>query len=314
MHEPAHRPARVVVVGSYAIGLVMRTARIPTCGETVLGSNFQSMDGGKGSNQAIACARLGAQTVFIAAVGDDTYGDRALALLADEGVDTRFIRRVPGMATGAGFIMVDDKGDNAIAVDLGANRSLAPADIDGAAEQIAAADIVLVQLEIPLATARHALAAARRAGARTILNPAPAQPLGPADLAHVDVLTPNLTEAQLLSGLVSTSAADLGVALRRGGVGTVVVTLGVRGASIVRDGQPHAVPTHGVAAVDTTGAGDAFSAALAVALGEGSSLDAAVAFACSAGAYSVQSMGTVPSYATRSQLRAFMERTALLPV
>jgi ribokinase len=266
------------------------------------------MDGGKGSNQAIACARLGAHTVFLAAVGDDAYGDAAVALLTREGVDTSLVRRIAGTPTGVGFIMVDDQGDNAIAVDLGANRLLSPADVDQAEDVIAGADVVLAQLEIPPETALHAAVVARRHGVRTILNPAPAQPLPVDGLRHVDIVTPNLTEAQVLSGLRSTDVATLAGALRGHGAGTVVLTLGEQGAWIIGEQGERAVPAYDVEAVDTTGAGDAFSAALAVALAEGAALDEAAAFACAAGAFSVQSLGTVPSYATRSQLEKFMQR------
>src|SRR5437764_9341659 len=195
MLSAEQRRPRIVVVGSYAVGLVMRAPRLPTRGETVLGHDFQSMDGGKGSNQAIACARLGAHTIFLAAVGDDAYGEAAASLLTREGVDTSLVRRIAGTPTGVGFIMVDNQGDNAIAVDLGANRLLAPADVDQAEDVIAGADVVLAQLEIPPETALRAALVACRHGVRTILNPAPAQPLPADGLRHVDIVTPNLGEA-----------------------------------------------------------------------------------------------------------------------
>lgn len=301
------RRPRVVVVGSYAVGLVMRAAHIPAPGETVLGRDFQAMDGGKGSNQAVACARLGAETVFLAALGDDAYGDRGIALLDGAGVDTALVRRVTGTPTGAGFITVDDAGDNAISVDLGANLSLSCEDIDRAEQVIARADVLLAQLEIAPEVAVYAAALARRHGVHTILNPAPAQPLPPGGLAHVDVLTPNLAEARTLSGLAAAEAPELAEALREAGAATVVLTLGEQGAWIAHGAAAHAVHAYEVEAVDTTGAGDAFSAALAVALAEGRSLDAAVRFACAAGAYCVRSLGTVPSYATREELTQFIE-------
>jgi ribokinase len=303
----ARRPS-IVVVGSYAVGLVMRAARIPARGETVLGWEYQSMDGGKGSNQAIACARLGARTTFLAAVGDDANGEAALALLTSEGVDTQFIRRCPGAPTGVGFIIVDNAGANAIVVDLGANRLLSPADVDRAEDVIAGADVLLTQLEIPVETALHAMRVARRHGVRTILNPAPAQPLPAEGLRCVDILTPNLSEARTLIGFEATSAVELAAALRHSGAGTVVLTIGEQGAWIAAEWGAKLVPAFEVTAIDTTGAGDAFSAALGVALAEGSGLAEAVRFACAAGAFSVQSLGTVPSYATRDQLAAFLER------
>ncbi len=308
MGDREQRRARVVVIGSYAVGLVMRTSRIPARGETVLGRDFRRMDGGKGSNQAVACARLGAHTTFVAAIGDDAYGREALALLAREGVDASHVRNVPELATGAGFIVVADDGDNAIAVDLGANRALSRDDIDRAEGAIAEADVVLAQLEIPLDTVLYAVAVARRHGVRTILNPAPAPELPVGDLSDVDILTPNVTEAQAIAGWSHGDASTLGAALLRNGVGAIVLTVGENGAHIIDGRGGRAVPTYPVDAVDTTGAGDAFSAALAVALGEGEPLDDAVAFACLAGAFSVQSLGTVPSYATRAELAALRRR------
>lgn len=290
----------------------MRAERIPARGETVLGRDFQSMDGGKGSNQAIACARLGAQTTFLAALGDDAYGAAALALLEGEGVDISLVRRMPNVPTGVGFITIDANGDNAIAVDLGANRLLSPEDVDRAEEVIAAADVVLAQLEIPSETALRAMAVARRHGVRTILDPAPAQPLPVDGLANVDILTPNLSEARTLSGHDSLEASMLAEAMRGMGAGTVILTVGEDGAWTTDGATPRVTPAYKAEAVDTTGAGDAFSAALAVALAEGVELDQAVAFACAAGAYAVQSLGTVPSYATRTELASFISHQPIV--
>ncbi|GAC1430779.1 MAG: ribokinase [Chloroflexota bacterium] len=307
MSPPERRRPRIIVVGSYAAALVMRVERLPQRGETVLGREVTVMDGGKGSNQAIACARLGADVSFLAAVGDDAYGERAAALLRAEGVDTALLRRVPGAPTGVGFILVDEGGNNAIAVDLGANLQLDRDDVARAEEAIATADVLLAGLEIAPGTALYAAEVARRHGVRTILNPAPAQPLSPQGLACVDVLTPNLAEAQTLSGLPSTDdAVALVRALRAVGARAVVVTLGEHGAYLGDGSGVRAVPAYPVEAHDTTGAGDAFSAALAVALAEGRAPDDAVRFACAAGAFSVRSPGTVPSYATRAQLTAFL--------
>ncbi|MDB5076547.1 MAG: ribokinase [Chloroflexi bacterium] len=302
----SHGP-NVVVVGSYAVGLVMRTARIPVRGETVLGQDFQAMDGGKGSNQAIACTRLGAHTTFLAAIGDDSYGHAAVALFRKEGLDTSFVHRMPDVPTGTGFILVDPQGDNAIAVDLGANRLLHPDHIDQAEQAIAEADVVLAQLEIPRETALHAMAVAKRHGVRAVLNPAPAQPLPDGALAAVDILTPNVTEAQVLTGLTTSDPQALVEALRRAGAGTVILTVGEQGAWIGDDQGLRQIPAVKVDAVDTTGAGDAFSAALAVALAQGTALDDAVRYGCAAGSYSVCSAGTVPSYPTRAELAAFLQ-------
>jgi ribokinase len=311
MVEAQQQHPLIVIVGSYATGLVMRTAHIPVPGETVLATNFQTLDGGKGSNQAAACARLGAHATFVAAIGQDSNADRALSLLTGEGVDTSHVRRVADLPTGAGFITVDDKGNNAICVYLGANRALSCKDIDGVEDVIARADVVLAQLEIPVATALYAMSVARRHGVLTILNPAPAQPLPAKGLANVDILTPNLVEAQVLSGLETTDCRALGEALHRSGAGNVVITLGDHGAQIAGEHGLIGVPTYRVAAVDSTGAGDAFSAALAVALAVKMTLRDAVAFACASGAYSVRSLGTIPSYATRVQLELFIDQASV---
>jgi ribokinase len=313
MQDSRQRRPRIVVVGSYAVGLVMRVPHVPAVGETVLGHSFEQMDGGKGSNQAVACARLGADTTFVAAIGDDAFGDRAMALLELEGVDTPFVRRIAGTATGIGFISVADDGNNAISVDLGANRHLSPEDVDRAAECIAAADAVLVQLEIPVATALHALTVARRHGVRAILNPAPAQPIPAAHLRVADILTPNSNEAAILSGQAALTGALLAQQLHETTGAIVVLTLGERGAVIADTKGSRAVPAFAVDVVDTTGAGDGFSAALAVALADGRDLDTAVAFACAAGAYCVQSAGTVPSYGSRLQVDTLFQHGAHLP-
>ena len=251
----------------------------------------------------------------MAAVGNDAYGSAALALMHGEGIDTTFVRRIADAPTGVGFITVDEDGDNAIAIALGANERLSVADIDRAEPSIAEADVVLTQLEISPQVAAYAMALARKHGVRTILNPAPAQTFSALDLAHVDILTPNLTEARALSGRSDGDAQTCGRVLRERGVGTVVVTAGATGAWIVDGARPAVlIATHDVAAVvDTTGAGDAFNAALAVALSDGAELTEAVSFACSAGAYSVQSLGTVPSYATRSELAAFVRAKRIHP-
>jgi ribokinase len=213
---------------------------------------------------------------------------------------------MPGVPTGTGFILVDPQGDNAIAVDLGANRLLLPEHIDQAEPAIAEADVVLAQLEIPRETALHAMAVAKRHGVRAILNPAPAQPLPEGVLSTVDIVTPNVTEAQVLTGLTTTDPPALIDALRRAGAATVILTMGEQGAWIGDDQGLRRISAVKVEAVDTTGAGDAFSAALAVALARGSTLDEAVRYGCGAGSYSVCSAGTIPSYPTRAELAAFL--------
>jgi ribokinase len=270
--------ARVAVVGSYGVGLTFELARAPDAGETVVGTKFRTDHGGKGSNQAIGAARLGAQVDFLTAIGDDAFGHDAITLWETEGVQAEAV--VADAATMCAAILVEPSGQNRIAIVPGALEHLRPEHIDEYARRIADADVLLVQLEIPLETALHALEVGRRLGTTTILNPAPAppRPIVPA----ADYLTPNETEAP---------------AVERGH-GTLVVTLGERGARI----GDERVPAFPARAVDTTGAGDAFAAAFAVALAEGLPELDAVRWGCAAGAHMVEHPGVVPGLPTRTEL------------
>ena len=278
--------ARIAVVGSYGVGLTFGSERVPERGETLIGTLFRTDDGGKGSNQAVGAARLGAEVSFLTAVGGDEFGDRAFELWAREGVDASAVLR-SAEPTMTAAILVESSGDNRIVIVPGALSSLTPAHVDGFAGRMAEADVLLVQLEIPVETALHALAVARQAGVRTILNPAPApaKPITPA----ADYLVPNESEAPAVA------RAE----------GTLVVTLGEQGARI-RDNLVSAFPAR---AADTTGAGDAFCAAFAVALAEqGSDLDA-VRWGCAAGAHMVEHPGVIPGLPTRAELE---ERLAVV--
>jgi ribokinase len=277
--------ARVAVVGSYGVGLTWVSVRAPERGETVVGSDFHIDHGGKGSNQAVGAARLGADVSLLTAVGEDVFGDAAFELWREEGVDAEAVVRTP-LATMAGAILVETGGDNRIVITPGALSALEPTHVDAFAASIEAADVCLVQLEIPVQTAHRALELAHGAGVRTILNPAPApeEPLAGETLQLVDYLTPNETEAAALG--------DLSAARR------VVLTLGTDGARV---GGEH-VPAYRAEAVDTTGAGDAFNAAFAVALAEGRADLDAVRWGCAAGAHMVEHEGVVPGLPTRAQL------------
>ncbi len=270
---------RVAVVGSYGVGLTFGAARVPERGESVIGNLFRTDPGGKGSNQAIGVARLGADVTLLTAVGEDAFGDDAFALWAEEGVDAGAVLRAP-LPTMSAAILVEQGGDNRIVIVPGALSTLTPAHVDAFAAQIATADVLLVQLEIPVATAVHALEVGRVAGVRTILNPAPAppQPL----IVAADYLVPNETEVPAVAEAK----------------GTVVLTLGERGARLGADHVP-AFPAH---PVDSTGAGDAFCAAFAVALAEGRSDLDAVRWGCAAGANMVEHQGVVPGLPTRAEL------------
>jgi ribokinase len=271
--------ARVAIVGSYGVGLTVELDRVPEAGETVVGRSFRRDHGGKGSNQAVGAARLGAEVDFLTAIGDDAFGHEAIALWETEGVHAEAVLAPPA-ATMTAPIFVEPSGQNRIVIVPGALERLSHAHVDAFAERIARADVCLVQLEIPLDTALYALEVARRAGVRTILNPAPApaKPIAP----EVDYLTPNETE----------------VAAVRGARATVVLTLGEEGAEL--DGVP--VPAFPATAIDTTGAGDAFNAAFAVALAEGLADLDAVRWGCAAGAHMVEHAGVVPGLPTRAEL------------
>lgn len=301
---------KIAVVGSYGVGLTMRLDRVPVAGETIAGGIFSSGHGGKGSNQAVGAARLGAEVSFITAVGDDAMGRGAHDLWSDEGVNAGKVVSIPGVATMVGVILVEPSGENRIVIATGALDHLTPDHVESFLPELAAADIAVTQMEIPVATAVAALRLAHEAGTRTLLNPAPAQPL-PADAwEHIDVLTPNRTEAAILMGIDPGAAGppeDLVTALRQRGVGTVVITLGGDGALIADGTGTRKVPA--VTArdvVDTTGAGDAFTAALSVALAEGRAIDEAVRFAAAAGAHAVSIAEVIPALAHRSDLERLL--------
>jgi ribokinase len=270
---------RIAVVGSYGAGLTFGAERVPERGESVIGSLFRIDHGGKGSNQAVGAARLGAEVAFLTAVGQDSFGGSAFQLWAEEGVDASAVLRT-GLPTMTAAILVEASGENRIVIVPGALEALTPAHVDGFARQIAAADVLVVQLEIPLGTALHALDVARSAGVRSILNPAPAPPQPIAPVA--DYVTPNETEAPAVEGAP----------------GTLVVTLGERGARI----GDEIVPAFPARAVDTTGAGDAFCAAFAVAVAENQPTLDAVRWGCAAGAHMVEHEGVVAGLPTRAEL------------
>ena len=300
---------RITVVGSFNTDLLVRTPRIPVGGETILGRDYRTGPGGKGANQAVAAARLGAEVTMVVKLGADDLGDRAEENLRCEGVSPDFILRTAETHTGVAFIVLDDAGENMIVVAPGANAALTPDDVEAAQEAMARADVLLVQLESPLETVDRALTLARAAGVRTILNPAPGVPLSPDLLRKVDLLTPNETEAELISGRRVTTLDEAEAAARdllAMGVGGVVVTLGGRGALIVQSEQVAHVPGRVVDVVDTTGAGDAFNGALAVALAEGRALVEAVAFANAAAALQVTRLGTAPAMPYRHEVEALL--------
>lgn len=305
------RAPSIVVVGSSNTDMIVRLPRLPRAGETLLGGEFLTAAGGKGANQAVGAARAGGRVTFIARVGRDVFGDQAIAGLRRDGIQVTHVSRDPAAPSGVALIFVGRGGENSIAVAGGANGLLRPADIRNAAKVIRSAALLVVQLETPLTTVAAAIETAVHAGVKVILNPAPARPLPRALLGGVSILTPNETEAELLTGIRVTNeraAARACVKLRARGVGTVVLTLGSRGAFVADAAGGRIVPGFKVKAVDTTAAGDIFNGALAVALAEGGALHDAVRFANAAAALSVTRLGAQPSAPTRAQIDALLSR------
>lgn len=306
-------PKRIVVVGSYNAGLTVWIRRLPALGETVLASDYRAGAGGKGSNQAIGAARLGGSVALIASVGSDSVGDDAIRYLEAAGVDTTHVRRSASAATGVAFILVDENADNAIVVASGANAQLDVDDVDRSEPLIAQAHVVLAQWEIETATVARSLLLARSHGAITIFNPAPARDIPDGLLSNVDILTPNESEARTLLGLDQSSALDVpaaGRSLLALGPQTVVITQGAAGATVITDDTVQHVQPYSVLSVDPTGAGDAFNAALAIALAEGRDLVEAVDFACASGAFAVTRAEVLPGLPTRAQLASIAKTSS----
>lgn len=296
----------ITVVGSFVVGMTLRTRRMPIFGETLIGSDFDMGPGGKGSNQAVAIARLGAQAAFAGIIGTDQLGEIATDLYAREGVDTTYLQRTGAASTGAGFIILNQAGENGIVIDMGANEGMDEAFVDQLEDQIARSEVVMSVLEIPVEAAARAMALGRKHGVRTILNPAPATHLDETMLRNVDYLTPNETELRILQGLPAddpTPTLELAEQLQAQGVRNLIVTQGERGALVLSEAGTF--EEAGIALprdiVDTTGAGDAFNGGLAVALAEGKTLRDAVRFACCTGRLACDKLGVVPALAHREQ-------------
>lgn len=306
------KPAHVVVVGSTNFDIVVKASRMPREGETLLASNLQFFPGGKGANQAVAVARLGARTTILGAVGEDMIGAFLLQGLVTNGVDTMWVKRDPARRTGVAFIMLFPSGNNCIVVEPAANLSLTPADVERAAAAIQQADALCTVLEIPLEVVEAALRLARKAGKLTVLDAGPPRHCPPEILKLADIVSPNETELEALSGeKVSgrVSAQEAAGKLLELGVKTVVVKLGSDGSILVtRKGAQH-FPARKVEAVDPTAAGDAFTAALTVQLANGTALEDAIRYANLAGALAVTKLGAQPSLPTRAEVDAFAARS-----
>jgi len=308
---------RVVVVGSVNVDLVVASDRLPAPGETIVGGTFRRFHGGKGGNQAVAAARLGARTALVAAVGHDTFGDEARSALAADGVDLDVLRVVEDVPTGVALILVDAAGENLISVAPGANRRLTPGDVEAAFARLGTrrGDVILVTHEIPTGTAREALALGRASGATTVLNPAPADGIDTTLLRVADLLTPNRGELlRILEHVRLSVPDDLAAAARSllaagvlGGDGVreaMLVSLGARGALLVSGEDAHELPPLVVGAVDATGAGDALNGALAAGLAHGLPLHEAARQAVIAASLSVTRAGAREGMPTLAQLRA----------
>ncbi len=304
---------KVTVVGSLNIDLVCHASRRPDKGETLIGDAFDIFTGGKGFNQATAAARLGAEVTFVGSVGADPFGEMLLVSAKNEHINSRFVTRRTDIGTGVATIVIEPDGDNSIIVVPRANMALTTADIDAATDCIADADVLLLQLETPIATSERAAAIAKKHNTTVILNPAPAQPLPDSLLKYVDILTPNQSETELLSGMKVSSQEEASRAaevLRTRMVDTpnaaVVLTLGEQGALMWTETKSELVPGLSVVPVDTTGAGDAFCGALATALASGENLQSAVTFANAAGAAAVTVIGATPSMPTRPKVERLL--------
>ena len=288
----------ILVVGSSNTDMVIKADHLPMPGETILGGTFFMNPGGKGANQAVAAARLNGAVTFICKTGNDIFGRQSLQLFEEEGINTSFILSDPKHPSGVALITVDKNAENCIVVASGANACLLPPNLVNAEALIVGATIVLMQLEIPIETVAYVAGIAAAAGVTVVLNPAPAREIPAELMRHISVLTPNKTEAEMLSGITiidMESAAVAARAIRNKGVDTVIITLGSEGALVVTDNLVEMIHAPKVQAVDTTAAGDVFNGALAVALSENKPILDAVAFACKAASISVTRMGAQAS-------------------
>ncbi|MET0777884.1 MAG: ribokinase [Pseudomonas mandelii] len=301
-------PAKVVVIGSLNMDLVTRAPRLPRGGETLIGQSFATVSGGKGANQAVAAARLGAQVSMVGCVGSDAYGEELRGALMVEQIDCQAVSTVEG-SSGVALIVVDDNSQNAIVIVAGANGALTPKVIDRFDAVLQAADVIICQLEVPDATVGHALKRGRELGKIVILNPAPASRPLPADwYASIDYLIPNESEASALSGLPVDSLASAETAATRLialGAGKVIITLGAQGSMFANGTGFEHFPAPKVKAVDTTAAGDTFVGGFAAALASGKTEAEAIRFGQVAAALSVTRAGAQPSIPTLSDVQAF---------
>jgi ribokinase len=300
---------KIVVVGSSNTDMVVKVPHIPAPGETILGSDFMIIPGGKGANQAVAATRAGADVTFMTCVSDDTFGNQSIQNYRQEGIDTSYIKVNPGTHSGIALINVAANGENSISVAPGANSFLMPEDIMAYKEAFSGAQYILVQLEIPLKTVEAVIELAEDEGIPLILNPAPATSVNESLYRKISVLTPNETEAAILTGRQNFSDEDIpemANALFNKGSKTVILTLGSKGVYLRSEGFAGIIPGYKVKAVDTTAAGDVFNGALAAALAGRMALEQAVDFAQKAASISVTRIGAQPSAPRYDEIKSFL--------
>lgn len=296
---------KIVIIGSTNMDMVVKADHIPVPGETILGGSFLMNPGGKGANQAVAVARLGGSATFISKVGNDIFGKQSTQLFDEEGIDTTGLISDNESSSGVALITVDKLGENSIVVASGANAKLTANDVIKSVDSVSEAEILLIQLEIPLVTVKFAVEYAFSKGIKVILNPAPASKNMPDIFNMIDIITPNATEAEILTGVHVNnieSAKKAAKSLQLQGAKNIVITLGKLGALIFEQGNFEIIPAPVVEAVDTTAAGDVFNGALAVAIAEGKDLSTAVKFACEAASITVTRMGAQSSIPFRKEL------------
>lgn len=307
--EKGHHSMKIVVVGSSNTDMIIKVPRIPKPGETILGGTFQTAAGGKGANQAVAAARAGGDVTFVARVGNDMFGEQAIKGFIDDGINVDYVIKDADAPSGVAEIFVADDGENSIAVASGANANLSPADIELAENEIKKADILVMQLESPLETIAAAAHIATLNGVDVVLNPAPAQALPDELLANVSILTPNESEAELLTGIAVTddeSAKKAAVILKQKGIKTVIITMGASGVYVHSDNLVGMQAGFKVKPVDTTAAGDVFNGALSVSLTESMPLNDTIKFAQAAAALSVTKLGAQSSAPTRAEIKELL--------
>ena len=296
---------KILIVGSSNTDMVIKTQNFPAPGETILGGRFLMNAGGKGANQAVAAARLGGIVTFVGKIGDDIFGKQAVQQLEDEGINVDFVAVDPENPSGVALITVDRKGENSIVVAPGSNGTLTAADFDKAMVLLDESEYVLMQLEIPIPTVEHIAVIAASKQKKVVLNPAPAAKLSDELLKNLYIITPNETEAELLTGIKVTdelSALKAATFLHEKGIEIVIITMGSAGAFLLANGKSEIISSLKVEAVDTTAAGDTFNGALVVALSEGKTIQQAIAFANKAAAISVTRIGAQSSVPFRKEI------------